>query len=83
LLCKSTLAASTDKTTLSGKVTDKAERQPLYGVALTIPDLRTGAATDQKGNYTIDNLPRTKVLVQVSFLGYKRSSLRLTCQKIL
>ncbi len=64
-------AGNTDKTTLTGKVTDKASGKPILGVTIVIPDLKTGTATDENGNYQIGNLPRAKVLVQLSFLGYK------------
>ncbi len=59
------------KTYLTGKVTDKSTGETLPGVNVYLPDLKTGAITDADGNYRIDNLPQTKVLVQVSFIGYK------------
>ena len=58
------------KTSLSGRVTDKKTGEPIPGVAIYIPDLQTGASSDDKGNYKIENLPRTKVLVQVTSIGY-------------
>lgn len=60
-----------DRTTLSGKVTDKSTGEALPGVSLYIPDLKTGTATDMNGNYKINNLPSTKVVLQISFIGYK------------
>ena len=59
------------KTTLSGKITNKKTGEPLPGVTVYISDLKTGAASDANGNYTIENLPQSIVLVQVSFIGYK------------
>ncbi len=59
------------KTTLYGKVTDKSTGETLPGVNVYLPDLKTGAITDARGSYQIDNLPVTKVLVQVSFIGYQ------------
>lgn len=58
------------KTTLSGKITDKATREPIPGVTVYVPDLKTGAITGINGTYKIENLPLTKVLVQVSYIGY-------------
>jgi iron complex outermembrane recepter protein len=58
------------KATLTGKITDKTTRKPIPGVTVYIPDLKTGAVTDTGGTYQIENLPQTKVLVQVSFIGY-------------
>jgi iron complex outermembrane recepter protein len=57
--------------TLSGKIADKTDGSALIGATIYIPDLKTGAVTDISGAYKIENLPKTKVLVQVSFLGYK------------
>lgn len=59
------------KTSLSGKVTDKTTGEALPGVTLYVPDLKTGAVTTIDGTYKIDNLPQTKILIQISFLGYK------------
>jgi iron complex outermembrane receptor protein len=59
------------KATLSGKITDKANGNTLPGVVIYIPDLKTGAVSKNDGSYFIDNLPNTKILVQVSLIGYK------------
>src|SRR5438128_1172640 len=59
------------KTTLSGKISDKATGETMPGVTIYIPDLKTGAVSDMEGAYKIENLPRSKVLVQVSLIGYK------------
>src|ERR1019366_1195432 len=58
-------------TSLSGKVTDKLTGTTLPGVTIYIPDLKTGTVTSIDGTYKINNLPQTKILIQVSFLGYK------------
>jgi iron complex outermembrane receptor protein len=60
-----------DKTTLSGKITDRKTGMPLIGVTVYFPDLKTGGETDVEGKYKIDNLPMSKALVQVSYVGYK------------
>ncbi|MCX6257072.1 MAG: TonB-dependent receptor [Bacteroidia bacterium] len=59
------------KSTLSGKISDKKTGESLPGVSIYFPDLKTGATSDADGKYKIDNLPQTKVLVQVSYIGYK------------
>lgn len=56
---------------LSGKVTDKKNGEPIAGVYIYVPELKTGAISDKDGFYNIQNLPKTKILVQLSFLGYK------------
>jgi iron complex outermembrane receptor protein len=57
--------------TITGKITDKVTGEALFGATVFIPDLKTGDVTDNKGAYKIENLPKTKVLVQISYLGYK------------
>ncbi len=59
------------KTSLTGKITDKISGEPLPGVYIYLPDLKTGTISKEDGSYQLDNLPDTKVLVQVSFVGYK------------
>ena len=63
--------AGVGKTTLSGKITDKTTGEVIPGATLYIPDLKTGAVSGLDGTYKIENLPQTKILLQVSFTGYK------------
>jgi iron complex outermembrane receptor protein len=58
------------KTSLTGKVTDKGNGQPIPGAEVYFPDLRTGAVTDMDGNYAVHDLPTAKALVKVSMVGY-------------
>lgn len=57
--------------TLTGKIADKNTGEPLAGAVIYFPDLKTGTASDADGRYKIESLPRTKVLVQVSLIGYR------------
>ncbi len=57
-------------TSLQGKITTKSG-EPILGVTIYFPELKTGAVTDISGNYRIDNLPPKTLLVQISSLGYK------------
>lgn len=59
------------KTALTGRITDKQSGTTLPGVTIYIPDLKTGTVSNADGSYTINDLPQKKVLVQVSFVGYK------------
>ncbi|HKJ40628.1 MAG TPA: TonB-dependent receptor, partial [Sunxiuqinia sp.] len=65
---------NSDHAGLNGKVTDKATGEPLPGVTVYLPDLKTGAQTNVDGNFNISHLPATKVMVQISFIGYKTLS---------
>ncbi len=66
-LADSAWAGTTGK--LAGRVTD-AKGQPLVGASVALPALRTGAATDIDGRYSILNLPPGSYDVRVNLLGY-------------
>ena len=59
------------KGSLSGKITDKKTGEALPGVNIYFPDLKTGTTTDIDGNYKIDNLPQTRVTIQLSYISYR------------
>jgi len=63
---------------LSGKVTDKSNNSPLAGVTIYIPDLKVGAVTDEKGQYTLKYLPAGNFLVEVRMIGYKTITRNIT-----
>jgi iron complex outermembrane receptor protein len=56
---------------LTGKITDEKTGEAIAGATIYIPELKTGAIADGNGLYSVDNLPRATVIVQISFLGYK------------
>jgi iron complex outermembrane receptor protein len=56
---------------IAGRVTDGKTGEVIAGATIYIPELKTGDIADKNGAYEIENLPRTKVIIQVSFLGYK------------
>ena len=56
---------------LAGKITDKLTGETIPGATIYIPELKTGAVSDINGNYKIDNLPKIKVILQISFVGFK------------
>jgi len=64
-------SAKTTRTRLQGKVIDKISGEPLPGVSIYFPDLKTGTVTNNEGAYFIDKLPATRLLVLVRFIGYK------------
>ncbi len=60
-----------NKSVLSGKITDLTSGELLPGVTIYFPDLKTGTVSKPDGTYRIDNLPSARILVQVSFVGYQ------------
>ena len=63
---------STDhiKGSFSGIVTDAATGKPLSGVSVFISDTRSGATTNNNGEYFIGNIPEGSHLVEFSHIGY-------------
>lgn len=59
------------QTKLIGFVKSKANAEPLPGAIVYFPDLKNGTSVKADGSFEINNLPRTKTLVQVKLIGYK------------
>ena len=59
------------KTTLSGHVSDAKDHSALIGVSVYIPELQEGVVTDMNGNYTMTNLPKKTLTLQVSYVGHQ------------
>ena len=58
-----------EKFTLSGVIDDKVNNETLIGVNIIIPELQTGATTNEYGFFSI-TLPEGTYRAQVSYLGY-------------
>ena len=56
---------------ITGKITDNITGDAIPGATVYIPELKTGTIADINGVYKIENLPKVKIIIQVSFLGYK------------
>lgn len=63
---------------LSGRVTDQQNKENLIGATIYITDLKTGTATDRDGAYLIGPIKKGSYLIEVSLLGYKRVTERLS-----
>jgi len=60
-----------DRGSLQGTIKDKQTGELIPGATIYLPDLQKGTTSDADGKYSLTSLPKTKVMVQVSFLGYK------------
>lgn len=56
---------------LSGRITDKVTGATIPGVIVYVPDLKTGTVSGVDGTYKMEHLPSSKILIQISFIGYK------------
>lgn len=68
--------------TLRGIVYDSTTHLPLTGTTIFIPEMKTGAASDVNGRFSISYLPKGKVLVEVRYLGYKTITAQVNIQGI-
>ena len=55
---------------LSGKIADKATKQPLPDAVVAILGTQMGSTTDGEGRFTIASVPEDIYKIQVSFIGY-------------
>ncbi|HTO17259.1 MAG TPA: TonB-dependent receptor [Edaphocola sp.] len=63
-----------NKTSLTGIVTDQKDGSLLIGASIYFPDLKIGTTTDTNGRYQIKELPKTRLLVEINYMGYNPSA---------
>ena len=73
--------AAKGKISLQGKITDKATGESIIGATVVIPDLKMGAVSDVNGKYILNHLPKGTYLVQISYLGYATSNVKVDFSK--
>src|SRR5210317_1433096 len=59
-----------ERFTLSGTVTEANSNETLIGVSILVPELRTGAVTNEYGFYSL-TLPEGTYEIVVSYLGFR------------
>ena len=57
---------------ISGKIIDKATKQPLAGVVVIIVGTKSGTTTDEDGSFLIGNVEEDIYKLEVQFIGYER-----------
>ncbi len=62
---------TTAQTNISGTITDSESGSPLPMVNVFLPELNKGTQTNDKGFFTLNELPMGQIKVQFSFVGYK------------
>jgi iron complex outermembrane receptor protein len=71
MLISQILLANSIKTSLAGKIIDKEKNTPIANATIYFPDLKTGTTSAIDGSFKIDNLPKTKILIQISSVGFQ------------
>lgn len=64
-------AVLAQNTTVSGTVTDKANSEPLAGVAITVKGRAVGTSTNENGRFTFTTSEKTPFTIVVTYIGYK------------
>jgi len=54
-----------------GRILNKETGETIPGAVVVIPDLKKITLSDVNGNFIFENLPKTRLLVKVSYLGFK------------
>ena len=63
--------------TVRGIILDTDSKLPLIGVAILIPGTNPliGTATDENGNFRLENVPTGRINIQLSYLGYESQTI--------
>lgn len=54
---------------IKGTVTD-TDGTPLIGASVSLPELNKGTITNQAGEYTLSNIPKGKIKIRFSYVGF-------------
>lgn len=71
-------AATAQAQRLSGTVSDAFTREPLEGATIFEPGSQSGATTNAQGRFELDLPGRTGAYVEIRFVGYETTRVRLT-----
>ncbi|MDQ1266510.1 MAG: hypothetical protein QG635_1662 [Bacteroidota bacterium] len=76
IMSSNNLTAQETSATVKGTVIDQDTKEPLVSASVSIPVLRIGAISDQKGNFTFKAPPGTYTL-EIKYIGYETITKRL------
>ena len=71
LFCLLSFISRAQTGTLSGKVTDESNNQPLTGATVALIETAKSSITETNGDYKFSSLPAGIYTLQVSFTGYE------------
>jgi len=67
----SSIIPDNKRSSLTGNISSGKDGSPVEGASIYIPDLKSGTLSDSTGYYKLKNLPKARLLVQVSCIGFK------------
>lgn len=65
-------ALSSAQVNLRGKVTDATTAEALQGVNIVLMEIQRGTASDEKGDFVVNNVPSGTYTLRASYVGYKQ-----------
>ncbi len=65
---------------VTGKITDD-KNQPIIGVSVYVPELNKGTSTDEKGKYTLSNIPTGTAKLTFTYTGFSTQNKTINVQK--
>src|SRR5437868_9264693 len=60
-----------NKSQLSGRVRDAKTGEPLAGASVALVESKQGTNTNEKGNYTLQNIQGGHTVIEISYAGYR------------
>lgn len=63
---------------ITGRVVDKASKEPLPGATVSIFKTTKGTVSDVAGNFTLTGISHGNIVVEVRFMGYKAQQIETT-----
>lgn len=73
-LCSLLYAGETGR--IIGRIIDAESKTPLVGVNVIVEGTTLGAATDERGNYLLSNVPAGNQSVTASYIGYEPTRIK-------
>jgi iron complex outermembrane recepter protein len=64
-------AQKTNRTQLTGRITDSKDGLPLPGASIVLAQSKMGTTTDSNGVYSLNNVPLGHTLLEISYQGYR------------
>lgn len=80
LLCWFTYA---QQKTITGKVTDASDGEPLIGVTIVVKGTQIGAVTDFDGNYSIEVSSPNNAALTFSYIGYQSQTIQVGSKTVI
>ncbi len=70
-----------EKITVNGVIINAESKQPILYANVAFPELGIGTSSNEKGEFTIRNVPVGSYTFAVTYVGYKEYSIRVTIKK--